>query len=1027
MTRQQFKPLDYQRVAAEAVVDCFEGQPRLEGLSYQIDPGRSASAQAAMFGETGFRNAPLRMTDAQLLQNIRRVQTRQHLTPSTTLWKPQGRDKAAAPINLDIEMETGTGKTYVYIDTMYRLYERYGWSKFIVVVPSVAIREGVAKTFDDTEAHFQERYGHKVRRFIYDSGRPEPILAYSDSPGLHCMIINTQAFLAEANAEDGGSARLRMFREMDAFQSRRPIDLIAGNHPILILDEPQRMSSAATLESLSRFKAPIALHYSATHKIRHDLVHRLDALDAYTRKLVKRINVRGVTVKGLTGVHGYLYLSDFRISADKPPEARVDIETVQNSGTVKRIPRWLKRGDDLYALSGGLAAYEGYTVSEINALDRTVAFTNGVVAEEGEVQGQTDEVAVRRVQIRETIRAHLERERLLHHRGIKVLSLFFIDEVARYRQYDANGEPKPGLYAQMFEEEYAEALAALPALDATDEAWLRYVRRDAPSSVHEGYFSVDKAKRLVDPAVNARGEEKGEAKDVSSYDLILKRKDLLLSLDEPVRFIFSHSALREGWDNPNVFTICTLKQSDHEIGKRQEVGRGLRISVDTEGRRTDGTEVHDINVLTVVASESYEAFAKGLQDELTEALKGRPTEASVAYFTGKTIQGASGERVLTQQDADLLRLWLYKHDFIDERNQIMPKWHEARDTDALPPLPEALAPDAEGVIALVNTVLDPSALSGMTGNGRRQVTPRVRKANLEKLAFQELWSRISAKAVYFTDFDTDRLVKAAVRRLDQDLRVDRQLIIVSGAELKNTIDVEDLRAGRGFAEETARFEHEQAAVATTVRYDLVGELAAKTRLTRGTVGRILKDIRQDTFALFAKNPEMFIRGAAELIRREKTALAIETLRYEKTGDHHEAAIFETDQKPVSIDSVIAAGKHVLDHVAYDSSNERAFAERLEAAEEVVVYAKLPKGFSIPTPGGNYNPDWAIAVETPQSRSLYFVAETKGSALKEALRADEKQRIDSAKAYFQDVAGQVTFEQMASYDELMQLIVQDQAH
>ncbi|MFN7318866.1 MAG: restriction endonuclease subunit R, partial [bacterium] len=350
---------------------------------------------------------------------------------------------------------------------------------------------------------------------------------------------------------------------------------------------------------------------------------------------------------------------------------------------------------------------------------------------------------------------------------------------------------------------------------------------------------------------------------------------------------------REGWDNPNVFTICTLKQSDHEIGKRQEVGRGLRISVDTQGRRTDGTEVHDINVLTVVASESYEAFAKGLQDELTEALKGRPTEASVAYFTGKTIQGATGERVLTAQDADLLRLWLYKHDFIADRNHITPKWHEARDTDALPPLPEALAPDTEGVIALVNTVLDPSALSGMTGNGRRQVTPRVRKANLEKQAFQELWSRISAKAVYFTDFDTDRLVKAAVRRLDQDLRVDRQLIIVSGAELKNTLDVEDLRAGRGFTEETARFEHEQSAVATTVRYDLVGELAAKTRLTRGTVGRILKEIRQVTFALFAKNPEMFIRGAAELIRREKTALAIETLHYEKTGDHHAVAIFET--------------------------------------------------------------------------------------------------------------------------------------
>lgn len=1020
MTVQQFKPLDYQRVAAEAVVDCFEGQPRLEGLSYQIDPGSARSNQAAMFGETGLRNAPVQLSAAQLLDNIRRVQMRQHLPPSTELIKTR-----AADINLDVEMETGTGKTYVYIDTMYRLYERYGWSKFIVVVPSVAIREGVFKTFEDTEAHFQERYGHKVRRFIYDSGRPEPILAFSDSPGLHCMVINTQAFASEVNAEGKESRTLRMFREMDAFQSRRPIDLIAGNHPILILDEPQRLEGTKTQEALSRFRAPIALRFSATHKTRHNLVHRLDALDAYTRKLVKRINVRGVTVKGLTGVHGYLYMSDIRVSADKPPEARVDLETVLNSGAVKRTPRWLKKGDDLFEISGGLAAYEGYTVADIHAGHRTLTFTNGVVLEEGQVQGQTDEAAVRRVQIRETIRAHFERERLLHRRGIKVLSLFFIDEVAKYRRYDENGAV-PGDYARMFEEEYADAVANLPELDATDEAWFAYVKRDPAEAVHDGYFSIDKTGRLTDPSVNARGEEKGEAKDASSYDLILKDKGRLLSLAEPKRFIFSHSALREGWDNPNVFTICTLKQSDHEIGKRQEVGRGLRISVDDQGRRTDGPEVHDINVLTVIASESYESFARGLQSELTEALKGRPREASVAYFTGKAVQTATGQRELSRDEANALHRWLIKHDFVDDRDHITPAWHEAKDTDALPPLPEALAEVADGIVALVNTVLDPSALAGITGNGRKMVMPQVRRANLEKAAFQELWSRINQRAVYFTDFDTDRLVAAAVRRLDQDLKVDRQVIIVSGAELKTNIGVEDLRAGAGFEEEKTRFQHEQSAVSTTVRYDLVGELAALTRLTRGTVGRILQGVRQDTFALFAKNPEMFLRGAAELIRREKVALAIETLRYEKTGEAYDVTIFDTDRRDLPVDAVLAAGKHVLDHVAVDSTNERAFAQRLEAAEEVVVYAKLPKGFAIPTPGGAYNPDWAIAVETAETRSLYFVAETKGSALKEALRADERQRIDSASAYFRDVADRVTFSQVADYDQLMQLITAGQS-
>ncbi|QQQ19339.1 DEAD/DEAH box helicase family protein [Brevundimonas vitis] len=1015
MTVQQFKPLDYQRVAAEAVVDCFEGQPRVEGLSYQIDPGRERSAQMALIGETGFRNAAVQLSEAQLLENVRRVQMREHLPPSDKLVSTR-----AAPINFDVEMETGTGKTYVYIDTMYRLYERYGWSKFIVVVPSVAIREGVFKTFADTEAHFQERYGHKVRRFIYDSGRPEPILAFSDSPGLHCMIINTQAFASEVNAEGKESKTLRMFREMDAFQSRRPIDLIAGNHPILILDEPQRLEGAKTQEALSRFRAPIALRFSATHKTRHNLVHRLDALDAYTRKLVKRINVRGVTVKGLTGVHGYLYMSDIRVSADKPPEARVDIETVLNAGKVKRTARWLKKGDDLHNLSGGLAAYEGHTVADIDAVSRTLSFTNGVVLEEGRVQGQADEAAVRRVQIRETIRAHFERERLLYRRGIKVLSLFFIDEVAKYRRYDDAGAVA-GEYARIFEEEYAAAIDELPQLDPTDEAWFAYVKRDDPASVHDGYFSIDKAGRLTDPPVNARGDEKGEAKDVSSYDLILKNKGRLLSLDEPVRFIFSHSALREGWDNPNVFTICTLKQSDHEIGKRQEVGRGLRISVDDFGRRTDGPEVHDINVLTVVASESYEDFAKSLQAELTKALEGRPREASVAYFTGKTILTATGSRELIRDEANALHRWLIRSDFIDERDHITPAWHEAKATDALPPLPESLAADAEGVIALVDTVLDQSALSRMTGTAHGTVTPSLRRANLEKAAFQELWSRINQRAVYFTDFDTDRLVAAATRRLDQDLKVDRQVIIVSGAELKTDIGVEDVRAGKGFQEEKARFQHEQAAVVTNVRYDLVGELAGLTRLTRGTVGRILKGVRQDTFALFSKNPEMFLRGTAELIRREKIALAIETLRYEKTGEAYDVAIFDTDRRDLPVGAVLAAGKHVLDHVAVDSSKERAFAQRLEAADEVVVYAKLPKGFSIPTPGGGYNPDWAIAVETAETRSLYFVAETKGSALKEALRTDEKQRIDSAAAYFRDVADRVTFSQVADYDQLMQLI------
>lgn len=1017
MTVQQFKQLPYQAVAAQAVVDCFEGQPRIEGLRYQVDPGREAAAQLDLMGE-GLRNADLRLTSAQLRTNIRAVQQRQNLMPSDMLATSK-----AAPINLDIEMETGTGKTYVYIDTMYRLYAAYGWSKFIIVVPSVAIREGVFQTFTDTEAHFQERYGHKVRRFIYDSSRPEPILAFSDSPGLHCMIINTQAFASEvsAAAKERESKTLRMFREMDQFGSRKPIDLIAANRPILILDEPQRLEGATTQNALGLFRAPIALRYSATHKTRHDLVHRLDALDAYNRKLVKRIAVRGVTVKGLPGLNGYLYLSNIRTSPSAPPEARVMIETVLQGGKVQRKPAWLKKGDDLETRSGGLAEYRGYTVADIDALAGTLSFTNGIVLEEGRVTGDTSETAVRRVQIRETIRAHFARERLLHPRGIKVLSLFFIDEVAKYRRYGPDGERAEGEYATMFEEEYAAAIAELRELDASDAAWHAYAKRDSARVVHEGYFSIDKAGRMVDPGINARGEEKGEAKDAPSYDLILKNKARLLSLDEPVRFIFSHSALREGWDNPNVFTICTLKQSDHEIGKRQEVGRGLRISVDNRGIRTDGPEVHDINVLTVVASESYEDFAKGLQSEMVEALKGRPREANAAYFTGMTLATEAGNRTVQPEEAAELEFWLIQNGYVDVRRHITPKWHEAKEAGTLASLPEALAPHGVAFLALVDTIFDDSALARLIGNGRKMVTPQVRQLNLEKKEFLELWSRINEQAVYFTEFDSPTLVSAAVRRLDADLTVDAQVIIVSGANLETGLSAEDFRSGTAFREERARYESAPVAMGATVRYDVVGELAKQTRLTRATAGAILRKISPKTFALFAQNPEMFLRKAGDLVRREKVALAIESLRYERTGGRYDVSIFETDRREIALADALPTERHVYDYVAVDSAGERTFAERLEAAEEVVVYAKLPRGFTIPTPGGSYNPDWAIALDLKGERQIFFIAETKGSMLSEDLRTAEQQNIDSAEAYFRDVADKLVFAKIDGYDTLMQVI------
>ena len=1019
-TRQIFKSLPHQERAAEAVTACFESQPRDPGPAYMIDPGAQAAPQAEMF--TGTRNAPVALADDQLLANIRAVQTRALLPPSERLTRTE-----AAPINLDVEMETGTGKTYVYIDTMYRLHRDYGWSKFIVVVPSIAIREGVFKTFQDTEVHFQERYGHKVRRFIYDSGRLEQLTTFSEDRGLHCMIINAQAFTGDVDAakkaqagKKAGGGRV-IFDTPDKFGSRRPIDVIAANRPILILDEPQRLEGPKVRAALGLFKAPIALRYSATHKTRHDLVHRLDALDAYNAKLVKRIMVRGVASKGLGGTTGYMVLEGFERRGSQPPRARLHMEVAKKGGEPRRVSRWVEKGANLYEMSGGLDQYEGLVVADMHAGEGWLSFTRHEPIRLGEINGTDDQSAVRRIQIRETIRAHFERERQLHGRNIKVLSLFFIDEVAKYRLYDEDGAARSGVYATMFEEEYRAAIEELGALDTTDDVWHRYLKRDAAADVHKGYFSIDRKGRLDDPDVYRRGDETGEAKDVDAYDLILKNKGRLLSLDEPVRFVFSHSALREGWDNPNVFQICTLKHSDNEVGKRQEVGRGLRIAVDGQGNRTDGPNVHDINLLTVVASESYEDFAKALQDELREALKGRPLKANAAFFEGKTIGVGDNEQTIDENTAKGLEFWLIQNGYVDRNHQIQPSYHEAKKNGSLAGLPEDLVSMKDGLLALVDTVYDPSLADGIVGNGRKTITPRVRRENFDRAAFEELWSRINRKAVYFTDFDTDALVAAAIRRLDKDLSVPKQQVVVTGGAQRQALDADAIRSGRGFQTDRAGIEH-VACVESTIRYDLVGRLAAETRLTRRTTGAILKGVKAQTFAMFGQNPETFIKKTADLVRVEKVRLAIEKLRYDRTAQRYDATIFTSDQPTVDAARTIASSRSVFDHVVTDSDAELEFATKLEGEDRVVVYAKLPRSFTIPTPGGSYNPDWAIAFKDPKTAAkyIYFVAETKGSMKDEDLRAGELQRIECASRFF-DVVDEVRYEKIDGYDKLIDLI------
>lgn len=994
----KFKTQAYQSAAVQAVVDCFKGQvPHHGGIRYRLDPGIGKDASArkqpllALEAEkdAAFRNADFTLSEAALLDNIHAVQRSQNLPLSDTLVKNK-----VARVNLDIEMETGTGKTYCYIKTIFELNKLYGWSKFIIVVPNIAIREGVAKSLEITAEHFLETYHKKARFFIYNSKQLHHLESFSSDAGINVMVINVQAFNAT-----GKDAR-RIYEELDDFQSRKPIDVISANRPILILDEPQKMEGAATLKSLEAFKALAVLRYSATHKTTHNKIHRLDALDAYNQKLVKKIAVRGIAVKGLAGTAGYLYLQSIDISSKRPPEARVEFEQKLANGNIKRVVRKLGKGDNLFELSNELEQYrDGFVVADINANSDTLSFTNGVELTAGEATGDVTEATLRRIQIREAIKAHFDKEQALFQQGVKVLTLFFIDEVVKYRDYDAADEK--GEYARIFEEEYLLYLDEVLALNETP--YSQYLKGITVDKTHRGYFSIDKKnKRLTDSTVAKRGENAGQSDDVDAYDLILKDKERLLSLTEPVRFIFSHSALREGWDNPNVFVICALKHSDNTISRRQEVGRGLRLSVNQSGERMDHpATVHDINVLTVVASESYKDFVAALQKDISESLSARPRVANAEYFTGKVLKTATGDIPVTPELAKQIYRYLLKNDYTDDADQIAAAYHEAKKAETLAELPEELKPHAEQVFQLIDSVFSESQLPDI-GNGRKPKKNPL-NANFDKQEFKELWNRINRKAAYSVAFDSDELVRKAVNALnnkDTGLRVTPLQYTIQTGEQLAQVSENTLKHGDGFKLCETKTEYNVQSVYSTVKYDLIGKLAEGTQLTRRTVAAILKGMDAAVFAQFRTNPESFIAEAIRLINEQKATVIIEHLAYDPVEDKFELDIFTTRQTKQDFSK---AGdklqRHIYDYVLTDSNIERNFVKELDTAHEVVVYAKLPRGFLIPTPVGDYNPDWAIAFKDGAVKHIYFVAETKGSMSSMELREIEKTRIECARKFF----------------------------
>lgn len=1003
----KFKIQQYQTEAVENTVNVFAGQPAQQGQKgYRIDLGKRAQTIAFEGEDSGYSNGEIVLTNEQILDNIRDIQVAQLIQPSSSLAKGQGR------VSLDIEMETGTGKTYVYIKTMFELNRRYGWCKFIVVVPSIAIREGVAKSFSMLEDHFMEHYGKKARWFVYSSNLQQ-LDQFSQDSSISIMIINTQAFAASMKEGARNKESRIIYSKRDEFASRRPIDVIAANRPIIIMDEPQKMEGEATQTALKKFNPLFTLNYSATHKTKHDTIYALDAYDAYKERLVKRIQVQGFEIKNLRGTSHYLYLDGIELSPKHPPVARIELETRNAAGAIRREIKKFDVGDDLRAESG-LAEYEGFTVTEINPRGRGyVTFLNGTTISCGEVIGDSNEEAMQRVQIRETIRAHFEKEKELFNRGIKCLSLFFIDEVANYRQYDEEGNEVKGKFQRIFEEEYARLVNKYMTVFDTD--YDKYLRQFRPYETHRGYFSIDKKGRSVNSTVK-RGSDMSD--DISAYDLILKNKERLLSFEEPTRFIFSHSALREGWDNPNVFQICTLRHSNSTTAKRQEVGRGLRLCVDKNGVRQDkqtlGDDIHAINVLTVIANESYADFTSALQRETREVLRDRVTAASQDYFHGRIVKDASGEQhKISLAEASTIIGYLYQNDYVDDDGRLTPTYLAAADKGELAPLPPKLQPISEGVMKLVAGIFNPKVLDDMVEPVELSTPENNLNENFDNERFQEMWNEINNKYVYTVHYDSNELVEKVVAALRANLTVTKlQYVKVTGTQDSDKV------TEFGSTKTTTS---ELTDVSTSnVPYDLVGDIARGARLTRRSVVKILQGI-ENKILLFKNNPEEFIRNVVKTIREQKATMIVEHISYNRIAGKYDSSIFVPERK-LNINKVIEAQKHITPYIAFDSEGEKAFAEALEGATEVQVYAKLPRKLKIPTPVGNYAPDWAIVFNDGTVRHVFFVAETKGSLDGMELRGVEKAKTECAKKLFNRIStSKVRYGVVDKFENLYNLI------
>ncbi|MEX2345299.1 MAG: DEAD/DEAH box helicase family protein [Balneolaceae bacterium] len=987
----KFNPnLDFQEDAINSVTKVFEGQ-EIGNSHFTVSGIPETEFQ---FEETGISNK-LKLLEEDLLKNVQSVQIENGLKPD---------EKLNEGLDFTIEMETGTGKTYVYLRSMFELYKKYGFSKFIIVVPSVAIREGVYKSLQMTEEHFRQIYDNTpYDYFIYDSDKLGQVRSFATSQHIQIMVINIDAFRKSFTDPSKMKKANIIHRPHDRMTGQKPIEYIQSTNPVVIIDEPQTVDTTnKSAKAIASLNPLCTFRYSATHIDKYHMLYKLDSVDAYERKLVKQIEVAGIQVDD---AHNKAFVKVHEINNKKGrPEATISLDQFKN-GKVSRVKRRVSSGEDLFEMSGGREVYDGYIISELYAEkgNEYVRFSNDVIVRQGLTIGGVDEDRYKRLQIRKTIDEHLDKELRLRPKGIKVLSLFFIDRVSNYRIYNEDGIAQNGKYAKMFEEEYQKTIRS-PKYNSLFEG----VDKDTiAEKVHDGYFSIDTKGRGSNKKeffVDTTGETQA---DGDAYNLIMKDKERLLDLDTKLKFIFSHSTLREGWDNPNVFQICTLNETGSTIKKRQEIGRGLRIAVNQDGERVHG---FDVNTLTVLANESYEDFAKQLQKEIEEEEGIHFGVVEPHSFAGIPILDAEGEtRSLGVDLSEKVWNHLLDEEYINEKGKIQDKLRLDIKADVVN-LPEDVADQKSQITSLLRKLA--GKLNIQNADDKKIV--KFKKEVLLDDDFKQLWDKIKYKTTYRVDFDAEKLMESCAKALRDQLRVSKARFRYETSKLK--IDRGGVQTGEA-NQQIQTYDAKDFPLP-----DVLTILQDETQLTRKSLARMLID--SGRLSSFTNNPQKFIEQAVGIIKSQMRMIIVDGIKYHKIGDDHFYAqeLFENKEIFGYLNkNMIEADKSVYDHVVYDSDIERNFAEAFERNEGIKLYAKLPDWFKIDTPLGSYNPDWAVVYEQNGDQKLYFVVETKGSLFSDALRATESAKIECGRQHFKAMESGVAYEVADDFDRFLDVV------